>query len=39
MGDSKIVLRQVMSTYQAKNPRMRDYRNMALEILECFDEY
>ena len=28
-----------MGTYQAKYPRMRDYKNMALDILECFDEY
>ena len=38
-GDSKLVLRQVIGTYQAKHPRMRDYRNLALDILECFDEY
>ena len=38
-GDSELVLRQVIGTYQAKNPRIRDYRNMALDILECFDEY
>ena len=28
-----------MGIYQAKHPRMRDYRNLALDILECFDEY
>lgn len=38
-GDSELVLMQVMGTYQAKHPRMRDYRNVALDILECFDEY
>ena len=38
-GDSELVLRQVIGTYQVKHPRMRDYRNMALDILECFDEY
>ena len=38
-GNSKLVLRWVIGTYQAKHPRMRDYRNLALEILECFDEY
>ena len=26
-GDSKLVLRQVIGTYQAKHPRMRDYKN------------
>ena len=38
-GDSDLILKQVMGTYQVKHPRMRDYRNMALDILECFDEY
>ena len=38
-GDSELVLGQVMGTYQAKHPRMRDYRNLALDILECFEEY
>ena len=38
-GDSELVLRQVIGTYQAKHPRMRDYRNLALDILECFEEY
>ena len=37
--DSKLVLRQVIGTYQAKHPRMRDYKNLALDILECFEEY
>ena len=38
-GDSELVLRQVIGTYQAKHPRMRDYINLALDILKCFDEY
>ena len=38
-GDSELVLRQVIGTYQEKHPRMRDYRNLALDILECFEEY
>ena len=38
-GDSKLVLGQVIGTYQAKHPRMRDYINLALDILECFEEY
>ena len=32
-GDSELVLRQVMDTYQAKHPRMRDYISLALDIL------
>lgn len=38
-GDSELVLRQVMGTYQAKHPRMRNYRNLVLDILKCFQEY
>ena len=38
-GDFELVLRKVIGTYQAKHPRMRDYKNLALDILECFDEY
>ena len=37
--DFELMSMQVMGTYQAKHPRMRHYRNMALDILECFDEY
>ena len=28
-----------MGTYQAKHPRMRDYKNLTLDIPEGFDEY
>ena len=38
-GDSELLLGQVIGTYRAKHPRMRDCKNMALDILECFDEY
>ena len=38
-GDSELVLRQVIGTYQSKHPKMRDDRNLALDILECFEEY
>ena len=38
-GDSKLVLRRVIGAYQAKHPRMRDCRNMVLDMLEGFEEY
>lgn len=38
-GDFELVLRQVIGTYQAKHPRMRDSRNMVLDMLEGFEEY
>ena len=28
-----------MGTYQEKHPRMRDYRNLVLDSLKCFEEY
>ena len=38
-GDFELVLRQVIGTYQAKHPKMRDYRNLVLDMLEGFKEY
>ena len=38
-GDFELVLRQVIGTYQAKHPRMRDDRNLVLDTLEFFKEY
>ena len=38
-GDFELVLRQVMGKYQAKHPRMRENRNLVLDILKCFEEY
>ena len=38
-GDSELVIKLVMGTYQEKNPRMRTYRNMVLDLLEIFKEF
>ena len=38
-GDSELVLRQVIGTYEAKHPRMKDYKNTVLDMLEGFKEY
>ena len=38
-GDSQLIINQVNGTYQAKNPRMRSYRNLVLDLLESFKEY
>ena len=38
-GYSDLVIRQVIGTYQGKHPRMRDYRNMVLDMLQGFKEY
>jgi len=32
-GDSKLVIKNVKGEYQAKNPRIRAYRNAVLDIL------
>jgi len=36
--DSKLIINQIKGIYQAKQPRLRDYRNLVLEILEKFEE-
>ena len=38
-GDSKLILRKFIGTYQAKHPKMRDFRNLVLDMLEGFKEY
>ena len=38
-GDLELVIKQVIGTYQAKHPRMRDFRNMVLDLLESFKEF
>ena len=38
-GDSELVIKQVIGTYQAKHPIMRAYRNMVLDLLESFKEF
>ena len=38
-GDSELVIKQVIGTYQEKHPRMRAYRNMVLDLLESFKEF
>jgi hypothetical protein len=38
-GDSKLVINQVKGMYQSKHPRLRAYKNLALDLLEEFSEY
>ena len=38
-GDSDLVLRQIKGEYSAKLPRLRAYRNDALDLLKIFKEY
>lgn len=38
-GDSELVINQVKGVYQAKNLRMRDYRNAILDLLQDIPEY
>ena len=38
-GDSELIIRQIKGEYSAKNPRLREYRNAALELLKTFEKY
>jgi ribonuclease HI len=38
-GDYELVINQVKVIYQSKHPRLREYRNIVLELLEIFTEY
>ena len=38
-GDSELVIKQIKGEYLAKNPRLREYRNAALDILKTFEKY
>ena len=38
-GDSELVIKQVNGEYTAKHPRLREYRNDAVDILKTFVEY
>jgi hypothetical protein len=35
-GDSELVINQVKGIYQSKHPRLREYRNIVLDLLEEF---
>ena len=37
-GDSKLVIRQVQGSYQAKHPRMKSYGNLVLDLMGGFKE-
>ena len=39
LGDSELVVKQVNGEYAAKHPRLRAYRNNAMDILKTFVEY
>ena len=38
-GDSKLVINLIKGIYQAKHPRMRNYRNVVLDLLQEIPEY
>jgi hypothetical protein len=37
-GDSELIIKQIKGEYAAKHPRLRAYRNAALDDLKCFNE-
>jgi len=38
-GDSELVIKKLIGTYQEKHPRMRAYRNMVLDLLKSIEEF
>jgi ribonuclease HI len=38
-GDSELILKQIKGEYFVKHPRLRAYRNVVLDFLQCFTEY
>ena len=38
LGDSELIIRQIKGEYSAKNPRLREYRNAALDLLKTFEK-
>jgi ribonuclease HI len=38
-GDFELIINQIKGTYQTKHPRMRNYKNLVLDLLEDFPEY
>ena len=38
-GDSELVIRQVEGVYQTKDVRMREYKNLVLDMLENFQDF
>jgi ribonuclease HI len=37
-GDSELIIKQIKGEYAAKHPRLRAYRNVVLDSLQCFTE-
>ena len=33
-----MVIKKMQGEYQARHPRMRSYRNVAIDLIECFEE-
>jgi len=37
-GDSDLVIKQLQGYYQVRHTRMRSYKNVVLDLIECFEE-
>jgi hypothetical protein len=37
-GDSELIIKKIKGEYAAKHPRLRAYRNVVLDALQCFTE-
>ena len=39
LGDSELIIKQIKGEYSARNPRLREYWNAALDLLKTFEKY
>jgi ribonuclease HI len=37
-GDSELIIKQIKGEYEKKHPRLRSYRNVVLDAIQCFIE-
>ena len=38
-GDSELIIKQIKGEYSARNPRLMEYQNAALDLLKTFEKY
>ena len=39
LGDSELIIKKIKGEYSDRNPRLREYRNAALDLLKTFEKY
>lgn len=38
LGDSELIIKQIRGEYSTRNPRLREYQNVALDLLKTFEK-